>query len=655
MQTHFAFLPPAFVAPRLARLARCLPAAAAAASLLLPACTPDPTGDELRSEEHFQNNRFLKLISKAEDAPLEEEPPFENSDDEASGVGQRHKGEEGKMGKPTSKNKSGLYAMRGPKDAIPRNSGPVDVEAIVGRRGTSPGSAPTGPDVWGGLSGTEIGEAYGVGGLGLVGTGRGGGGTGETWTGDTYEKVTPNQWQLVNVAPLSTFSIDVDTASYANIRRFLTEGSLPPSSAVRVEEMVNYFGYDYEDISGEHPLDVDAEIAPCPWAQDHRLVRVGLQAKRIKHDKAPRRNLVFLVDTSGSMSSEDKLPLVQKALTMLVDDLRPEDRISLVTYAGDTRVVLQSTPGDQKIAIKRAIHDLSSGGGTHGSAGIVLAYQEAHKSFLKGGINRVLLATDGDFNVGLTGRDEMIALIERERDTGVHLSVVGVGRGNLNDAMMEQVADHGDGNYAYLDSEKEAKKVLVTEVSGTLVTVAKDVKVQLEFNPGKIAGYRLVGYENRALTAQEFNDDAKDAGELGAGDSVTALYEVIPTGKPVPGAVLDKLKYQLATDDSELLTVKIRYKQPEGGASTKFERPLADRKAGWDDASPQTRLAAAVAAFGLKLRDPSALPGVTFPQIKKWVDQVDIRDPEGEIKELGRLIDRAQQLSGRGVVHSAGH
>jgi len=650
MHTLFAFRPRAFVAPRLARLARCLPAAVAAASLLLPACTPDPTGDELRSEEHFQSNRFLKLISKSDEPPVEEAPEdLFNSDDEAGGVGQRHKGEEGKMGKPTSKYKSGLYAMRGPKDAVSRNGGPVDVEAIIGRRAPQSDA-----EVWGGLSGTEVGEAYGVGGLGLVGTGRGGGGTAETWTGDTYEKVAPNPWQLVNVAPLSTFSIDVDTASYANVRRFLTEGSLPPNDAVRVEEMVNYFDYGYEEISGEHPLDVAAEVAPCPWAQDHRLVRVGLQAKRIKHDKTPRRNLVFLVDTSGSMSSEDKLPLVQKALTMLVDDLRAEDRISLVTYAGDTRVVLQSTPGDQKLAIKQAIHDLSSGGGTHGSAGIVLAYKEAHKSFLKGGINRVLLATDGDFNVGLTGRDAMIALIEKERDTGVHLSVVGVGRGNLNDAMMEQVADHGDGNYAYIDSEKEAKKVLVTEVSGTLVTVAKDVKVQLEFNPGKIAGYRLVGYENRALTAQEFNDDAKDAGELGAGDSVTALYEVVPTGKPVPGAVLDSLKYQRATDDSELLTVKIRYKRPEGGASTKFERPLADRKVGWDNASPQTRLAAAVAAFGLKLRDPSALPSVSLPEIKKWVDQVDIRDPEGEIKELGRLIDRAHQLGGRGVVHSDG-
>jgi len=656
-------VPHYFVTPQRARLTRLLPAAVALLGALLPACTPEPTIDEIVSDGGYSTNRFLRAIAKPD--VIEEEPPvdLENSDDEAAGTGQRHKGEEGKMGKPTSKNKSGLYAMKGPKDAIPQMAG----------------------DAWGNLTGTEIGEAYGVGGLGLVGTGRGGGGTGEgtfgshyggayavgnddadVWGGlaghanagapggDRYAAVKEAAWTLSHAAPLSTFSIDVDTASYSNVRRFLGDNWLPPPDAVRVEEMINYFDYAYPAPTGEHPLGVGAEVAPCPWKKGHQLVRVHLQAKKIETDRVPARNLVFLVDTSGSMSDDDKLGLVKKGLSLLAEQLRPEDRISLVTYAGDTSVVLPTTPGTERKTILRAIDRLGAGGGTNGGAGIALAYAEAHKHFVKGGINRILLATDGDFNVGLTDHDDLIKLIEKERQTGVFLTVLGVGRGNYNDQTMEQIADHGNGNYAYLDSEKEARKVLVAEASGTLVTVAKDVKLQVEWNPNRVAGYRLIGYENRTLTAEQFNDDKKDAGEIGAGDSVTALYEVVPAGRPVPGGAVDDLKYQRPTGpaDAELLTVKVRYKQPEGSKSTKFELPITEAHAEWDEASPQLRLAAAVAAFGLKLRGSPNLDKFDLAAARHWAQSAELPDPEGHRAEFVQLIDRARKLMQRETVHS---
>ncbi|MDC0716049.1 vWA domain-containing protein [Nannocystis bainbridge] len=650
--------PSYFVLPQRARLARLLPAAVALLGALLPACAPEPTIDEIVSDGGYANNRFLRAIAKP-DAIEEEAPPqdLENSGDEAAGTGQRHKGEEGKMGRPTSKNKSGLYAMKGPKDAIPQM------------------------DAWGGLTGTEIGEAYGVGGLGLVGTGRGGGGTGEgtigsayavgkdddaVWGGlvahdtagapggDRYAKVQEAAWTLTHAAPLSTFSIDVDTASYSNVRRFLSDNYLPPPDAVRVEEMINYFDYAYPAPDGDHPLGVGAEVAPCPWKKGHQLVRVHLQAKKIETTQVPARNLVFLVDTSGSMSDDDKLGLVRKGLSLLTEQLRPEDRISLVTYAGDTRVVLPTTSGSDKATILRAIDRLGANGGTNGGAGIALAYAEAHKHFVKGGINRILLATDGDFNLGLTDHDDLIKLIEKERQTGVFLTVLGVGRGNYNDRTMEQIADHGNGNYAYLDSEKEARKVLVAEASGTLVTVAKDVKLQVEWNPNRVAGYRLIGYENRTLTAEQFNDDKKDAGELGAGDSVTALYEVVPAGRPVPGVAVDNLKYQRPAGpaDAELLTIKVRYKQPEGDKSTKFESPVQDARTEWAEASPQLRLAAAVAAFGLKLRGSPSLDNFDLAAARAWAHSAELPDPEGHRREFVALVDKARQLMDRETVHS---
>ena len=640
--------PPPFVAPRRA-LSRWLPAAVALLGALLPACTPAPELDELRTEESFETNRFLRAIARPDSVSEEEAPPEDLESTDVAGGGQRHRGEEGKMGKPTARSKSGLYAMKGPKDAIPQLARNID-----------PGAA------------------YGVGGLGLVGTGRGGGGSdpyggaafavgsndADVWGGlagsagaDRYAPITEAAWTLADSAPLSTFSIDVDTASYANVRRFLGEGGLPPADAVRVEEMINYFDYAYPEPAGPHPLAVGAEVAPCPWKTGHQLVRVHLQARTIHQDKVPPRNLVFLVDVSGSMQEPDKLPLVQRGLSLLTDELRPEDRISIVTYAGASGLVLQPTSGARKAEIKRAIAMLVPGGGTNGAAGINLAYEQARRHFVEGGINRVILATDGDFNVGVTGHDALLRLIEHKRRTGVFLTVLGVGRGNLNDATMEQVADHGDGNYAYLDSDREAKKVLVAEASGTLVTVARDVKLQVEWNPARVAGYRLVGYENRALTAEQFNDDTKDAGELGAGDSVTALYEVVPAGRPVPGdKTVDALKYRRydrAASD-ELLTVKVRYKRPDGDTSTKLELPVAGAVETWAEVSPQTRLAAAVAGFGLALRRSPAVAGLDLAQMRSWAADAELPDPDGHIQEFLGLVDRARALLGRDTVAARG-
>ncbi|HEY8378856.1 MAG TPA: VWA domain-containing protein, partial [Nannocystis sp.] len=580
---------------------------------------------------------------------IEEEPPpdLDNSDDEAAGAGQRHYGEEGKLGKPSTSGKAGLYAMKGPGGVVPQ----------LGRRFDA-------------VTGADLGEE--IGGLGLVGTGRGGGGTGfgmafavgnddaDVWAGlrgapqgDRYASVQEAPWTLAHASPLSTFSIDVDTASYSNVRSFLHDGWLPPADAVRVEEMINYFDYAYPEPEGPHPLGVGAEVAPCPWQPDHQLVRVHLQAKTIKLDKIPPRNLVFLVDVSGSMSPPDKLPLVQQGLSMLVTTLRPEDRISIVTYAGTTRVALPPTSGADKATILREIARLDAGGGTNGGSGIKLAYAQARRHFVKGGINRVILATDGDFNLGLTSHEALVALIEKERKSGVFLTVLGVGRGDLNDHMMEQIADHGDGNYAYLDSLTEAHRVLVAEASGTLVTVAKDVKVQVEWNPARVAGYRLIGYENRALTAEQFSDDTKDAGELGAGDSVTALYEIVPAGRPVPGADVDALKYQRPAEAGrELFTVKVRYKQPDGDTSTKFELPVTEVAADWKAASPQLRLAAAVAAFGLKLRRSPHLATFDLAQVRDWARGAELPDPEGRRHELVDLIGRADALLAREAVHA---
>ncbi|HYH86873.1 MAG TPA: VWA domain-containing protein, partial [Pyrinomonadaceae bacterium] len=366
---------------------------------------------------------------------------------------------------------------------------------------------------------------------------------GEAGGAEAYAKIDENPFLEAARAPLSTFSIDVDTASYSNTRRFLTEGRLPPKDAVRIEELVNYFSYDYPQPAGSAPFSVTTEVAECPWNAKHKLVHIGLQGKRVSNEDMPPANLVFLLDVSGSMNAPDKLPLVKSALRMLTGQLGARDRVAIVVYAGSSGLVLDSTPGDRKGEIVGALERLQAGGSTNGGDGIQLAYRVAQDNFIQGGTNRVILATDGDFNVGVTGDDALVRLIEEKRRGGVFLSVFGFGTGNLNDSMMEKLADKGNGNYAYIDGDAEARKALGEQVGGTLVTIAKDVKIQVEFNPRLVAGYRLIGYENRLLADRDFNDDTKDAGEIGAGHTVTALYEIVPAGQKVENPGIDELKY----------------------------------------------------------------------------------------------------------------
>ena len=411
------------------------------------------------------------------------------------------------------------------------------------------------------------------------------GGGGAEFNTESYARIAENEFRLVSAAPLSTFSIDVDRASYANVRRFIQDGERPPVDAVRIEEMINYFPYDWGDVSGEQPFAVTTEVWEAPWKRDHRLVRIGLHAESVDIEDLPPSNLVFLLDVSGSMTPADKLPLLKTAFALLVDQLRPQDRVAIVVYAGAAGLVLPSTPGDRHDEILAAIERLRAGGSTAGGEGLALAYETAREHYIEGGNNRIILATDGDFNVGPSSDAEMVRLIEKERESGVFLTVLGFGTGNLKDSKMEQVADHGNGNFHYVDGLLEARKVLVEEMGGTLLTLAKDVKLQIEFNPARVAGYRLIGYENRLLADEDFNDDTKDAGELGAGHTVTALYEVVPAGEPVPRGDVDELRYQPEPDDpplsefdGEMMYVKVRYKDPDGAKSRLLELAVADRR-----------------------------------------------------------------------------
>ncbi|HEX6083595.1 MAG TPA: VWA domain-containing protein [Thermoanaerobaculia bacterium] len=402
--------------------------------------------------------------------------------------------------------------------------------------------------------------------------------------------------------PLSTFSVDVDRASYANVRRFLRDGVRPPRDAVRIEEMVNYFTYDYPEPATGEPVSITTELAACPWNAKNRLLLIGLQTKKIATADLPPNNLVFLVDTSGSMQSPDKLPLVKNALRLLVDQLRPEDTVSIVAYAGSAGLVLKPTRGSDRGAILEALDAFEAGGSTAGAEGIVLAYQVAKDHFLREGNNRVILATDGDFNVGVTSDGELEQLIESKRRDGIFLTVLGFGSGNLKDSKMELLADKGNGNYAYIDTIAEARKSLVQEMGATLLTVARDVKIQVEFNPAAVGAYRLIGYENRLLRAEDFNNDAKDAGEIGAGHSVTALYEIVPPGGDVPSGSVDALKYQTrsAAASSDLATVKLRYKAPDGDASRLMTHVVPTALG---QPSENFRLASSVAQLGMLLRD----------------------------------------------------
>ncbi len=473
---------------------------------------------------------------------------------------------------------------------------------------------------------------------------------------ENYDLIQENTFQKVLAQPVSTFSVDVDTASYSNVRRFLkAQNSLPPRDAVRIEELVNYFSYAYAAPTGGAPFSATATMAACPWAEGHRLVRIGLKARDVDVRQLPRGNYVFLLDVSGSMSSPDKLPLLVSSLKLLVDRLGENDRIAIVVYAGAAGVVLPSTAGDRKSVIMEALDSLSAGGSTAGGAGIQLAYKIAREHFIPGGNNRVILATDGDFNVGVSDDASLVRMVEKQAKSGVFLTVLGFGTGNLKDSRMEQLADKGNGNYAYIDSLQEGRKVLVEQAGGTLLTVAKDVKIQIEFNPAKVQAYRLIGYENRLLAREDFNDDKKDAGEIGAGHQVTALYEVIPPGLPVTGDAppVTPLKYQQegvpaeAALSDELMTVRLRYKEPAGAESRLIEFPVADRTLAWTDADTDFRFAASVAAFGMKLRESAFAGTATLEQAASWAASALGPDAGGYRQECVELMVAARKLASR--------
>lgn len=466
---------------------------------------------------------------------------------------------------------------------------------------------------------------------------------------ENYAEFTDNPIYQVTEKPVSTFSVDVDTGSYSNMRRFVQEGQLPPPDSVRVEEMINYFDYAYATPDDpDQPFSVTTEVAPSPWNDKTKLLHIGIKAFDIEQEERPAANLVFLVDVSGSMQSRDKLPLLQSSLRLLVNQMTTEDRISLVTYAGSTQVVLEATSGAEKAKIRSAINALSAGGSTNGGAGIRLAYAEAQKGFIEGGINRILLATDGDLNVGMTEVDALQKLVEDKREAGVSLSVLGFGTGNYNDHLLEQVANHGNGNYAYIDTLSEAKKVLVDEISSTLFTVAKDVKLQVEFNPAIVSEYRLVGYENRALKREDFNNDKVDAGEIGAGHTVTAIYEVALVGEG--GASVDPLRYSdpavLTASQSEMAYVKIRYKEPDANRSQLLEYPVlkADIKQDINLTDDRFRFSAAVAAFGQHLRGSKYSGDLSLSEIRALARGSMGADPHGYRREFIDLMELADEL-----------
>ncbi len=481
-----------------------------------------------------------------------------------------------------------------------------------------------------------------------------------------YDHIAETPFLTAKDNPLSTFSVDVDTASYSIVRRFIEGGSLPPPDTVRIEEMLNYFPYDYAPPApgDERPFAIHLEGASCPWNPDHRLVRVALKGREMTQDKRPPSNLVFLIDVSGSMEPSERLPLIKESLRLLVERLTDNDRVAIVTYAGNSGLALPSTNGAHKDTILQALGHLEAGGSTNGASGIQLAYEVAQQNFLKGGTNRVILATDGDFNVGTTSQGELVRLIEKEARGGVFLTCLGVGTDNLKDSTMQKLADHGNGNYAYLDRIEEARKVLVEQMSGTLVTVAKDVKIQVEFNPAAVNSYRLIGYEKRLLRKEDFNDDRVDAGEIGAGHSVTALYEVLPAGQSDTGAApgVDALKYQEPStsatapvraaaspaDAREMLTVKIRHKAPDSDTSERsYEVAFVDHATASDyaNASPDFKFAAAVASFGLALRDSPYKGNATLGAAIELAQEGKGPDAAGYRAGFIELARRAQTLS----------
>ncbi len=468
-----------------------------------------------------------------------------------------------------------------------------------------------------------------------------------------YDHITENRFRKVTDQPLSTFSIDVDAASYSNVRRFINEGSLPPAGAVRIEELINYFNYNYPQPTTEVPFAVYTETANSPWNNKHQLVMIGLQGKKIPVENLPASNLVFLIDVSGSMMDYNKLPLVKSSLLMLVEQLREQDNVAIVVYAGAAGLVLPSTSGSQKAIIKNAIEKLEAGGSTAGSAGIKLAYNTAREHFKTGGNNRVILCTDGDFNVGASSDDALETLIEEERKSGVFLTVLGYGMGNYQDAKMQKLADKGNGNHAYIDQISEAKKVLVNEFGGTLFTIAKDVKLQIEFNPALVQAYRLIGYENRMLNKEDFNNDKKDAGDMGSGHTVTALYEIIPAGvKSQALDSVDQLKYQKPgkavlsnrTSTNELMTVKIRYKKPDADESKLLVHTVGSEKHEFRSSSENFRFATAVAGYGMMLRNSEFKGNISYNRILQLVNNSIGNDNGGYRLEFKKMIEKTIRL-----------
>lgn len=471
---------------------------------------------------------------------------------------------------------------------------------------------------------------------------------------ESYKGITENGFHVASNDPLSTFSVDVDAASYSNVRRFINSGQLPPADAVRIEEMINYFNYNLPGPANNDPVAIHTELTSAPWNTKHRLLRIGLKARTIPTENLPASNLVFLIDVSGSMSSENKLPLVKSSMKMLVNQLRAKDKVSIVVYAGAAGIVLQPTSGDKKTTINNAIDNLEAGGSTAGGEGIKLAYKVAHENLMKEGNNRVILATDGDFNVGASSDDDMEKLITKQREGGVFLSVLGYGMGNYKDSKMETLADKGNGNYAYIDNITEARKTLVSEFGGTLFTVAKDVKLQLEFNPAKVQAYRLIGYENRMLNKEDFNNDKKDAGDMGSGHTVTALYEIVPVGvKDDYSGSVDPLKYQkpaapkgmINIGSGEMLTIKFRYKQPNSGKSALSQAVVNDVPVEFAKTSVDMKFASAVAEFGMLLRDSPYKQQASYAHAIKTARAGKGNDDEGYRAEFIKLAESARLLA----------
>ncbi|MDB5157537.1 MAG: Ca-activated chloride channel family protein [Mucilaginibacter sp.] len=468
---------------------------------------------------------------------------------------------------------------------------------------------------------------------------------------ESYDKIVENQFIDPLSTPLSTLAVDVDGASYANVRRFINAGQLPPKDAVRIEEMINYFKYNLPEPTSGEPVAIQTELAAAPWNPQHQLVRIGLKAKNVKTDKLPPSNLVFLIDVSGSMGEPNKLPLVKTSMKMLVDQLRAIDNVAIVVYAGDVGVRLASTPGDQKEKIKDVIDQLGAGGGTAGGAGLMMAYQVAQKNFIKKGNNRIILSTDGDFNVGASSDKDMEQLIEEERKTGVSLSILGFGMGNYKDSKMELLADKGHGNYAYIDNITEATKSMVSEFGGTLFTIAKDVKLQVEFNPAKVQSYRLLGYEDRLMAKEDFNNDTKLGGDMGVGHTVTALYEIIPAGvKDSFTASVDPLKYQKpvaavrGNNSPEVMTIKFRYKQPDSDKSKMESVTVIDNPLNAGKTSEDFRFAAAVAEYGMLLRDSQFKQNSKFDQLITMAKSAKGKDEDGYRAEFIRLAESTKNM-----------